>query len=98
MALRKFKLALADELYGRFSLKPIMQHPAVVVIPCVVMSFGITELYALGLPLFVPSVDLMMTIYPTRHYCLLSIHCYSSVSISSTCQESTLSLWPGAHD
>ena len=46
--------ATARALYGRFSLDDLADHPAAVVIPYAAHSFGITELFALELPLFVP--------------------------------------------
>jgi hypothetical protein len=46
--------ATAHELYGNFTLDEIASHPAAVILPYAVYSFGITELFALELPLFVP--------------------------------------------
>ena len=61
----EFNFSTAKALYkGRFSLTQIMDHRAAVVFPYAVMSYGFTELYALGIPLFFPSEALMMS----RHH------------------------------
>jgi len=51
----KFAFVPVKRLYQRFSLQDIANHRAVVLIPYAVLSYGITELYALGVPLFVPT-------------------------------------------
>ena len=43
------------DLYKFYSTKDLVQHPAVISLPYSVMSFRTTELYSLGIPLFVPS-------------------------------------------
>jgi len=59
-ATTEFKFATAKDLYdGSFSLEQVQQHRAAVVLPYAVMSVGLTELYALGIPLFFPSLRLM---------------------------------------
>lgn len=59
--------ATAADLYGNFRLSQLGQHRAAVLLPYSVMAYGMTELYALGIPLFVPSMKLMRqrpTLYP----------------------------------
>ena len=64
----EFNFSTAKALYkGRFTLTQVMDHRAAVVFPYAVMSYGFTELYALGIPLFFPSATLMMSrhrLYP----------------------------------
>lgn len=48
--------------YSRFKLQDIANHRAVVIIPYAAMSYGITELYAIGVPMFVPDVDFLVTL------------------------------------
>jgi hypothetical protein len=50
-----FNFVAVKQLYQRFSLQDIANHRAAVLIPYAVLSYGITELYALGVPLFVPT-------------------------------------------
>jgi hypothetical protein len=52
-----WKFATAKELYGHYSLDQITTHRAAVLFPYAVLSYGVTELYALGIPLFVPSIE-----------------------------------------
>ena len=47
-------------LYPRFELQDISNHRAMVLLPYAVHSFGITEVYALGIPLFVPTVSFIV--------------------------------------
>ena len=55
-----FKFATVKSLYGRYQLQQIANHRAVVLLPYAVLSYGITELYALGIPIFVPSIDFIV--------------------------------------
>ena len=76
---KHFNFITAHMLYGRFEIAQLAEHRAAVLFPYAVMSYGITELYAMGIPLFVPSVQMMMAvddIYPfdrtitgTKLYC-----------------------------
>lgn len=71
----KYTFALAKVLYGRYELQNIADHRAVVVTPYAVMSWGLTELYALGIPIFTPERETLAhaTIGDRRmtdiHYC-----------------------------
>ena len=58
-AASKFKFATARELYRRFKLEQLLTHKAAVILPYATMSYGMTELYAMGVPLFLPSVKWM---------------------------------------
>ena len=55
-----FRFATAKSLYGRYELQQIGDHRAIVLLPYAVLSYGITELYALGIPIFVPSIDFLI--------------------------------------
>ena len=57
-----FIFGTAHMLYGRFRIAQLAEHRAAVLFPYAVTSDGITELYAMGIPLFVPSVRMMMAI------------------------------------
>jgi hypothetical protein len=54
------KFATAKSLYGRYELEQLANHRAVVLLPYAVLSYGITELYALGIPIFVPSIEFIV--------------------------------------
>jgi len=57
----RFAFATAHQLYGRFELQNLVAHRAVVLFPYVAHnSFGIVELYALGIPIFVPSPEFLL--------------------------------------
>ena len=51
---KKYIFKTVRELYPHYELQNIANHRAVVIFPYAVFSYGITELYAMGLPLFVP--------------------------------------------
>jgi hypothetical protein len=57
-----FTFRSAKSLYGRFELQNLANHRAAVLFPYAVLSYGITELYALGIPLFVPSPKFLTTL------------------------------------
>jgi hypothetical protein len=54
-----WKFSTAKALYDRFQLKDIAAHRAMVIFPYAVTSFGIIEVYALEVPLFVPDIDFL---------------------------------------
>ena len=76
---KNFTFKTAHQLYGHFSISQLANHRAAVLFPYAVMSYGITELYAMGVPLFVPSIHMTMAnddLYPwdrtmtgTKVYC-----------------------------
>ena len=47
------------QLYRRFELSDLAQHPAIVIFPYAVMSYSIVDFYAANLPIFVPSIEIM---------------------------------------
>lgn len=53
-AIAKFTVKVVDELYSRWALSDLVKHRAVIYIPHTVVSFNMTEIYALSLPLFMP--------------------------------------------
>ncbi|CAF1185603.1 unnamed protein product [Adineta ricciae] len=55
-----FRFATAKSLYKHYQLQQITDHRAVVLLPYAVLSYGITELYALGVPIFIPSIDFIV--------------------------------------
>ena len=58
-------------LYGHFELQQIANHRAVVLFPYAVLSYGITELYALGIPIFIPSIDCIVQMNLVRDRTLI---------------------------
>jgi hypothetical protein len=57
----RFAFATARQLYGHFELRNLVAHRAAVLFPYVAHnSFGIVELYALGIPIFVPSPEFLL--------------------------------------
>ena len=50
-----FNIVNVHSLYPRYEIMDLMNHWAMVFIPYSVMSYKLTEFYALGLPLFIPS-------------------------------------------
>ena len=69
--IQKVKTTLAPEfsaqrvydVYDFYTLKDLATHPAVIMLPYSVMSYRFTELYALAIPLFLPSPKFYL-----RHY------------------------------
>jgi hypothetical protein len=49
----------AKALYSRYTLQQIGNHRAVVLLPYAMFTISITELYALGVPIFVPDLDIV---------------------------------------
>ena len=55
----EFQFVAVKVAYPRFELQDIANHRAIVIFPYAVMSYGITECYAMGIPIFVPSIDFL---------------------------------------
>ena len=53
---KKYKLVPLKQVYSRYELSDLAHHPAIVYIPYSVMSYKLTEFYALGIPIFMPSM------------------------------------------
>lgn len=51
---------VAQSLYGRYKLHHLAQHRAAVLFPYSVQSQSAVELYALGVPLFLPTIDFLL--------------------------------------
>ena len=54
-----FEFTSIRELYKRFDYTDLARHPAVVLLPYQVSIMSIIEYYRMGLPMFVPSLDLL---------------------------------------
>ena len=52
----KFRVLNVHTLYPHYSLSNLTSHRAIVFIPYAVMTYKITEVYSLGIPLFMPSM------------------------------------------
>jgi hypothetical protein len=76
----KWKFSFVKPLYGRYELKNIAAHRAMVIFPYATTSFGIIEVYALGVPLFVPDVDFLFQL-GTMDDLQLSSNYYCGVNI-----------------
>ena len=57
-----FKVVNVRELYPHYKLSNLASHRAIVFIPYAVMTYKITEVYSLGIPLFMPSMKLLKTL------------------------------------
>jgi hypothetical protein len=58
-----FHFATAKQLYGRFELGQLATHRAAILFPYTAhSSYGIAELYALGVPLFVPAPQFLLSL------------------------------------
>ncbi len=52
----EMKAVKFHDFYQRFTLSDLVSHRAIIMLPYSVMSYKLTEFYALGIPLFVPSL------------------------------------------
>jgi hypothetical protein len=75
-----WKFSSAKALYGHFELKNIASHKAMVIFPYASTSFGIIEVYALGVPLFVPDVEFLYQLKTTNDLQLSSDY-YCGVNV-----------------
>lgn len=76
LASKGYELKRIKAIYNHFEFQDLSNHRACVLFPYAVHSYGITELYALGIPLFVPTIRFLfqlkcMTDYQHKesHYC-----------------------------
>jgi len=51
-----------QQLYPSYRFQDILKHNAVVVFPYVDGSFGVTEMYAMGIPMFLPSAKFLVSL------------------------------------
>jgi len=56
----RYTFAHVKALYPQYQLQNLADHRAMVILPYSVNAYGLIEAYALGIPLFVPSLDLLM--------------------------------------
>ena len=59
---KKFTIVDVKKLYPWFQFSDLVNHRAVIYLPYAVMSYKITELYALNIPLLFPSMKYLQTI------------------------------------
>ena len=50
-------------LYPFYKIEDLVRHPAIVMLPYSVMSYRFTEMYALAIPIFVPSPKFYLEYY-----------------------------------
>ena len=65
--LQKFKVIDVRKIYSRYELSDLVRHRAVVYIAYSVMSYKLTELYSLAIPLFVPSIKFYKSVNSFGH-------------------------------
>jgi len=53
----EYQAARVYDLYNFYTLQDLTSHPAVIMLPYSVMSYRLTELYTMGIPLFIPSIS-----------------------------------------
>jgi len=64
----KFHIHPVHRLYQRYQLSDLVNHPAVVFLPYSVMSYKLTEIYSLCIPLFMPSMTFIRNVRRTVTY------------------------------
>ena len=57
-----FTMIHPQKLYGNYKLEQVVSHPAVIIIPHSVHTQTFVEFYALGIPIFIPSIDFLITL------------------------------------
>ena len=62
MRTSKFRVVNVRTLYPHYDLSDLTSHRAVVFIPYAVMTYKITEVYSLGIPLFMPSMKYLKAV------------------------------------
>ena len=60
--IKKYKIVDVKQLYPWFQFSDLVKHRAAIYLPYAVMSYKMTELYALNIPLFFPSMKYLQTI------------------------------------
>ncbi len=66
---------LIRSLYRNYELEDLRRHPAVVLLPYSAFSVSMAELYELGIPMFVPSVDFIVRNRMMKDRILHPIYC-----------------------
>ncbi len=59
----EFSAERVYDIYSFYTVKDLASHPAIIMLPYSVMSYRLTELYALGIPLFMPSPKFYLHYY-----------------------------------
>jgi hypothetical protein len=62
----RYNFVPVKALYAHFQSQDIANHRAVVMFPYAVMSYGITEVYAMGIPMFVPTIPFLRALDMTH--------------------------------
>ena len=62
--IKKVKIVEIKKLYKWYSFSDLVHHRAVVFLPYAVMTYKLTELYTMGIPLVIPSMKYFQTIKP----------------------------------
>ena len=68
---KRFTIVNVKELYPRYKLSDLVSHRAVVYFPYSVMSYKLSEIYGLGIPLFVPSPTFLKSTHSLRERTML---------------------------
>eukprot|EP00775_Hariotina_reticulata_P005751 gene5751-5991_t len=92
---KRHTFAHIKELYPRYELQNLADHRAVVILPYSVNAYGMVELYALGIPMFVPSVELLT--HPLEEFAGLALMNDVKVTDSFYCGSSVGVPPPHAH-
>ena len=60
-----FRIISVESIYPRYQPSDLVSHRAAVFLPNFVMSYSLTELYSLGIPLFIPSMTFIRNVRRT---------------------------------
>eukprot|EP01084_Bolivina_argentea_P227730 384662_1 len=58
---KKYKLIEIHEKYKHYESYDLIKHPAIILLPYAVHSYGITDIYSLNIPIFVPTIKFLYT-------------------------------------
>ena len=59
---QNYTLVYPHKLYGRYKFEQVISHPAVVIIPHSVHTQSFVEYYALGVPIFAPTIEFLISL------------------------------------
>ena len=60
--IKNYSLVYPHKLYGRYKFEQVISHPAVVIVPHSVHTQSFVEYYALGVPIFAPTIEFLITL------------------------------------
>jgi hypothetical protein len=60
--LNNYTVAHPHRLYGKYKLEQVKDHSAVIIIPQTVHGQTFVEFYALGIPIFIPSIEFLISL------------------------------------